>query len=608
MKVRKAKNLLLVGFAALSRLAAADIALGGTAIVVPEGATPVERSAAAELQDGLRRVYGREFAIVDEKSAPEGDHFLIGATDAVPPRDWRPDEVFIRRTEKGLALTGHPRRGPLYAVDEFLERTLGVRWWTSTEADYPKRTSFAFPGQEADFHHVPPFRFRETYYRDGFDPRFKVRLKGNFTSRTRYMFDRLDTIPPELGGDSRFYFFEGRRSAYHSFFEVLPPAKHLAAHPEWYSLVGGTRQAKQLCLTNDEMAEAYIAETLRLLASDPGADFIQVSQNDGLGACECGNCRAVVEEEGAVSGLYLRFVNRVAEAVERRFPNVTVDTFAYQFTRKPPKLARPRRNVTVRLCDIECGFQRPLAELPANASFLDDLRGWSRIAAGRLYVWDYVTDFSNYMMPHPNFRSLGANVRLFAEAGATGVFEQGDALCAAGEFWPLRQWVLGHLLWDPSADAAKLTDEFLRGYYGPSAAPALRRYLDFLCDTAAKDAKPIRCYHYNVTDFLSLDEVRRLLALMDEAVAAAARDGAPYADRVRREKLSTDHVRLLCWAALGEGGDFGDAVAKWYADGDRFGVKAVRETTLRDFRETYRRELLDGKAGGQLKGHAKGEM
>ena len=79
------------------------------------------------------------------------------------------------------------------------------------------------------------------------------------------------------------------------------------------------------------------------------------------------------------------------------------ETLAYQYTRKPPRLVRPRPNVIVRLCWIECSFVRPLTT-GRNATFRKDLEGWTKIA-GRLYVWDYVTNFSNYVQPHANFGS-----------------------------------------------------------------------------------------------------------------------------------------------------------------------------------------------------------
>ena len=590
------------------RAASPKIAENGVAqavIVVPDAATAVERRAAAELADGLGRVTGATFAVCPESAKPACTRLLVGATAASAARrngrDWKFDEVLVAPVADGLVLDGHPERGPLYAVNAFLERHLGVRWWTSKEATYPRNASPELP--EADYSHVPTFKYRESYYLDAFDPLFKVRSHVNYTSLARYEIEKNRRIPAELGGDYRLYFFEGRKSAYHSFFEVLPPKVHFERHPEWYSLVNGARKAKQLCLTNAEMKEAFIAEVLRRLREDPETNFIQVSQNDWSGACACAACRAVEDEEGgAHAGPMLRFVNDVAEAVEREFPKVRVDTFAYQYTRKAPAKTRPRRNVVVRLCDIECAFNRPLGELEENRAFLADLAEWKKIAPGQLFIWDYTVDFWSSMLPHPNIPVLGPNVRAFADAGAVGVFEQGDATCAAGEFAPLKCWLLAQLLWDAGRDDRALVDEFLAGYYGPSAAPLLKRYLGLLHGVAAK-GKPMTCFHKGVTDWIDAETMLAAKDLMDAAVAAAERDGGDFGARVRRERLTTDHALIVHWEAWRPwaerngrtwplAGSRREAARRWLAACDAFGVIAYRETFSREPFRKYRRELL----------------
>lgn len=557
------------------------------AIVLPDSPTAVERTAADELKAAVRRISGEEWQIIPERAEPAGErNFLIGATRAaarIAPAAWRTDEILVAPLSNGsIVLAGDPVRGPIYAVDTYLEDVCGVRWWTSAESDYP--TLREMPPVVSAIRHAPVFRYRETYYRDGFNADFKVRMKGNFSSRTRFMYTPMEFIPKEKGGDHRLYYFESRGSAYHSHFETLPPSRHFASHPEWYSEIGGRRVAKQLCLTNDEMAEAYIAETLRRLRTDPAVDFISVSQNDWAGPCDCVRCRAVIAEEGAVSGLYLRFANRVAEAVEREFPSVTVDTFAYRFTRKPPRLTRPRRNVTVRLCDIECAFNAPIATSGLDDDFLADLREWGRLAPGRLYIWDYATDFVSYMMPHPNLDVLGPNLRLFAGSGVTGVFEQGDALCSAGSFAALEHWVIAHLLWDPLRDARGLRDAFILGYYGETAAPHVRRCRDIVDGAGAKAAAQgikVGCYHLSVTNFMDRATALAAADALDRAIEAAERSGGPYAERLRREKLSFDHMKLVSWKDWGLEGSRDEAFRAWAAECRRFGVEAWRETTDR---------------------------
>ena len=587
---------------------------GTPVVAVPDSPTAVERFAASELACELGKCLGKAPDILPESEVPvrAAGHpvLFVGATKTAKAargeKPWRTDEVFLKSVDGGVVMDGDPPRAPIYAVDLYLEKHCGVRWWTSDAAAYPKLD--AAPLKDVFLEYAPQFKYRETYYLDGFDPLFKVRSKGNFTSQTRYLLSELKFIPPEMGGNHRLYFFEGRHSAYHSFFEILPPKEYFGKHPEWYSLVGGKRAPKQLCLANGEMKAEYIKETLKRLREDPSADFIQVSQNDWSGCCECEKCKAMMDEDGgAASGPYLRFANDVAEAVEKEFPSVRIDTFAYQFTRKAPAKTRPRANVVVRLCDIECDFARPLADasVPLNAPFANDLQEWRRVAGGNLFIWDYMANFSDYMMPHPNIGSIAPNIRLFAENGVVGVFEQGDALCSAGSFAALRHYMAAHLLWDPADDAERLMDDFLRGYYGKSAAPVLKKFIALVEAGPSKTKRTVRCYGTGAP-FLTADDKLEAARLMDEALAAAEKDGEKFVSRVRREKLSVDHMMLLTYGVLKDIAEKkglpwtrpdtrAEAVENWIREVKSLGVKAVRETNSADSIEKYFRSMRKGK-------------
>jgi len=84
--------------------------------------------------------------------------------------------------------------------------------------------------------------------------------------------------------------------------------------------------------------------------------MISISQNDWHGYCECEKCKTLDEQEGTHAGALIHFINAVAEEVEKEFPDILIETLAYQYTRVPPKHVRPRRNVVIRLCSIECAF------------------------------------------------------------------------------------------------------------------------------------------------------------------------------------------------------------------------------------------------------------
>ena len=93
-------------------------------------------------------------------------------------------------------------------------------------------------------------------------------------------------------------------------------------------------------------------------------------------------------------GSMLTFVNELAA----RFGDKTVSTLAYQYTRRCPKSLRPAKNVLINLCSIECNRSRPIRQDRSSAPFGRDLRTWSA-ACDRLFVWDYVVQFSNLVSP-----------------------------------------------------------------------------------------------------------------------------------------------------------------------------------------------------------------
>src|SRR5439155_356029 len=199
-------------------------------------------------------------------------------------------------------------------------------------------------------------------------------------------------------------------------FDALVPRELYQEHPEYFPLIDGKRTNGyvQRCLSNPDVLKISIERVRQWIKEHPDATIISVSQNDAIKNCQCEQCKAVDDAEGSPAGSLLKFVNAVAAAIEKDHPNVRIDTLAYQYTRKPPKTIRPRPNVIVRLCSIECCFAHPLERCssPEDQRFRDDIIAWQPVAS-LLYVWDYTPNFTNYQQPFPNFDALQPNVQFF---------------------------------------------------------------------------------------------------------------------------------------------------------------------------------------------------
>ena len=549
-------------------------------IVTPENPSVVQKTAAAELAANLKEITGAEFSIETESAAAldsSRKQFVIGPSKTSAAllmrnggksdADSGYDTVRIERCGESIVLSGHPVRGPLYAVNTFLENDLGCRWWTAAESFIPKNAKPKIEITPVDY--TPKLQSRESFY-TGFNgpenARFAVRMKCNGNS---------NTIPDELGGHQAFQFFV------HSFYPLIPPEKYFHDHPDWFPEIDGVRKVgrpgwckpgsdyekfaktlqpeqiheagTQLCLTSEGLFQEMLKNALEALKSNPKATILSISQNDWHGFCTCAKCKAINDEEGSHAGTLLRFVNRLAEEIEKVYPNVYVDTLAYQYTRKPPKITHARHNVIVRLCSIECSFVQPLATGEQNASFKADMEGWSKMAPN-IFIWDYMTDFALYLLPFPNYRVWKDNINFFVDHNTIGLFEQGDYHLPTGDFVQLRGWTVAKLLWNPSLDQGRLMDEFIAGYYAPELVPIYREYFDTLSDACEKSGIHLGIFKRSSDDWLDLDSLNKATALQNRAVETAeklaAENPEKYAalpDKVWRERIPLDLVWLMNW-------------------------------------------------------------
>ena len=531
--------LLLAGVTANTRadLVLAEAGQAQCVILRQAEATAPERHAVQELAETLKQITGATFQVQDAGAELPKQAIIVGpgaAAKAVFPEldlaAFGSEELIVRTKGNYLLLAGGRPRGTLYAVSRFLQDQGQVRWWTPWASRIPKNPELRVG--DLNLRAKPAFEYREPFWYPAFNAEWAVRNRCNGQSAN---------IPQDLGGCIRYKGFV------HTFFPLVPPEKHFAEHPEWYSLLKTNRTHKQaqLCLTNPKLRDFVVDRVKQWLRESPEAGILSVSQNDWYGPCECPDCKAIDDAEGSHAGSLLAFVNYVAEKIEPEFPHVAIDTLAYQYTRKPTKALKPRPNVIVRLCSIECNFREPL-DHPANAAFANDIKGWAKVCQ-RVYIWDYTTDFAHYVQPHPNWFTLGANLRFFQANNVLGVFEQGAYQSHGSEMAELRAWVLAQLLWDPQLDDRALIKEFIEGYYGPQAAPLVQDYFKLMYE--ASQGYNLTCFSGTDVPFHKFPTLARAEQIWRQAEAAAANQ-PDYLVRVKLGHLPLQYVWLSRWTQL----------------------------------------------------------
>ena len=425
-----------------------------TTVKVTAGETSSEAFAAAELlaylsKQGITQAEdGFPISISIDPTLKE-DGFLIEAS---------------FEENRGMTFKGSNERGVLYAVYRFLEKYAGVRYFTpELETVYPGDVIIP---DGVVLEHTPAIALdrRLSWNYTGHDAEWCVK---NGVSGCNVAIDEMH------GGVS---------SNYGPFFvhTIAPLTNTTYPHPTY---------ATNPCLTDPEIFAMVIANLRKELEKNPAINIVSVSQADYEQSCYCPNCAKIAEENGNnYSGVWIQFVNRVAEELEADYPDLIIDTLAYKNTQTPPTKVKPRHNVCVRLCSINCCFTHPLSDASCskNKKFHDDLVGWGKIC-DNIHIWDYTTNFHYYISTFANLFTIRENMRFYAENNVVSMFPQGNSQGRSGEFGELRSYLLAQLMWNPYMSEEEYNrhmNEFLEAYYG-AGWTFVREYIDLTSQLAS---------------------------------------------------------------------------------------------------------------------------
>lgn len=495
-------------------------------IVVSAEASTSEQTAARELQQYIEQMSGVRLPITSDTAA-SGRSIVVGwnqrtASLTGTQKPAADDESFTYKTVgHDLLIWGGSQRGTMYGVFTFLERELGIHWFTPRCTYLPKYKSWQLP--RLDHSEAPFIGYRySNYYVVTNEPLWSAHTRENMK------------WSPNINAYGNIEAYWGAHTMGH----LVPVSEFFQTHPEYFCLRDGKRYGGygQLCLSNPDVLEICKTRLADFMRKNPAYRIYSLSQNDNFLFCQCQRCKDIEDQYGGHSGIIVWFVNQVADAVKEEFPDKYVGTFAYQYSRQPPTGIKPRENVVIRLCSIECCFAHPLdAGCPQNEKFMRDLRGWAELAP-HLFIWDYIVDYAQYIAPWPNFQVLGPNIKVLGENKAIGIFEEAQYQSAGAEFDEMKAWTVNQLLWDPTQDVDSLVNVFVKGYYG-KAAPYIMEYYR-LCQSLVKPGVHYGIYIRENHEIYSDAFIEKAFSILAEGKAAAETEWLKeQVDRVRMQPL-----------------------------------------------------------------------
>lgn len=470
-----------------------------------------------ELVEVIKLSTGAEIPIVKTRPRRRQPAIVIGdckqAREAGIKAGKLPPEGFVVKTAKNrIYLVGSTAKVPLnnstgpfvtdgtaWAVADFLERFVGVRWYWPADVGgrtIVKTTDLTVP--PAHYSDAPVFRKR-THHPEVYWLPASISLPKASDSRQLLSYLHSSAKPKKVDM-SRVLTCLRNGNSLPCNIRVHQPQGVPHRSEEWIKKHGplgaaysdGTLSPSLMCYTAQATYDLFIQAAEQLWDEHKsGQNWISdlcfnVSPGDEPVICYCVECNRLLnppaearhgQPGGQASRIMGTFVKRLCDETKRRWPGKKVMYLPYwNYALCPEGIDFPG-NLVVEICTS--GF--PLFRQASVREPLEkNLRAWSRKVGGKITTWEYscwVTHWTRAPIQYPHL--LQDYYRTNREILA-GSFINGGAFDEWGRTAPsLYCWM--RVLWNPDVDIEATLDEMCKRLYRKGAEPS-RELLRLMCD------------------------------------------------------------------------------------------------------------------------------
>jgi len=405
----------------------------------------------------------------------------IGAGAASPEGE---DHYRLQVSETGITLVGSTPRAVLFGTYDLLER-LGCAWCVPGDDTVPKRSTLSIGALTVDT--APAFRYRMMLDFPLMSVAQSIAIVdwiaknrmnwvhpcANAMGEPQAWYQRREALVPEISKRGLSLIFGG-----HTMHTWLPPER-FKEHPDWFAYNDAQRKPPTLCVSNAAMTAELIRNMQRFLDRCPEVEVVDLWHPDGDVFCHCEVCTQGVlpaeargkKPEGtpadavksAYAISYIRFVNRVAEAIGKSHPKAMVSPLIYGPTNRamPDGCPALADNLLVGLAHIARDSYRPLAGEPKSAINMRYLGNDLTWMAGskQHYIYEY---YNCWVAPYiyPGGRVIVDDLRILKALGAQG------ASSDMYGYTPCNMYVAARALWSPDISWEAVVRDFHLRYYG----------------------------------------------------------------------------------------------------------------------------------------------
>ena len=609
-------------------------------IVLAEEPLKSNRYAAEELQRFVKKISGAELPIAADNAEVKGPKILIGQsklTDALSlkipsgfTRELKEEGFIIKTVGDTLVLAGNdggPKRGEnakdpysfgntykgsLFAVYELLER-LGCRWFYPGEFGeiVPKGKDVSVP--KMDLLQKPSLAVRGFWYgvpgHKRKDPQLRKDMEEWFL-RNRYL--PYSSVLASANDGSIMSPFRKPRVEMRDGKRVR--IKPFDEHPEYFAMKRDkTRHAGYLCLANPEVLKIATENALNAFRNNPDRYCFGYAPPDGAPTCDCPECYKrnldLMQKPPAnpniqdISEGFYWFLNEIAKAVEKEFPDRWITTTAYSGRIRPPESVALNDNISVHT-----------AFLAHSRHHRYDFTSWQTKQRLAYYKrWGQMTRYAverpyfpvmqfHCNVPLPLYRTNAYNLRVVKQLGFAGSEWEGRCSFMVGG---LNYHIRAKMMWDIDTDIDVLLDDYYTKFFGEAAEP-IREFFE----TVETQLTQVQVDHHEeerIPDIYPHDFAMRVTKAVGKIEKMVKKSDPMIQRRVRFARLVVDHLRSHSEMRQAEAQmDFKEAAKKAREMIEQeTEIDAMNPTLLDGYGQVFDSRKLYGEFGANASPHGK---
>lgn len=300
-----------------------------------------------------------------------------------------------------------------------------------------------------------------------------------------------------------------------------------------YAMVNGKRNKNQFSFSSSKLIEIFDEYVRNNFGdgSSHGYHFMIMPQDNQL-VCTCDDCKKLGNTEQNATPAVSFFIKEMAN----RFPHHKFFTSAYHTTQEPPKeFLGKNTGVFLSSINLKKGVNLDKNQ-PETTRFLENLKKWKDLTEN-IYLWDYSSNFDDYLTPIPVLYSLQEQLKFYNKHGINGIF-----LNASGydysPFDDLKTFVAGELMKNINSNIDTLIEVYLKKQYPKSHSLLADYYISLERDFAALK-KPYNMYggiNEILKTYLNPDD---FIVFYDKLASKLKQTGFDEIERKKLDKLYT---------------------------------------------------------------------